>query len=491
MRNKNLILVILVIAIISIIYIKVEKKINFQKEVGKAIISKQEVNAGEENYKDATLNGADPVISGKLIPVTIDKKGKVTYANIKKGWYNYQNKEWANAVILVDNPSLNYKVGSEIKESDIESYFVWIPRFKYKLWNASQADGVYTIDSITDDANSLTSYRMIFGNARLIEIEFEDNKTTKSENKENGEWLTHPAFTLNGKELNGIWVGKFETGYNQGDSGKPITDTKSWNKVGAEQNTEASDKIIVKPNVYSWRNSTVSNFFKSAYNYERDLDSHMMKNIEWGAVAYLSHSLYGIGKEVNVNNNNQVKTGYSAVIGTDQSNYPGTSGNTEKETLPYNTPTGYLASTTGNITGVYDMSGGSSEYMAAYRNLGNNCAADANGILRGDCSGFTSDELTKYAAYLDKYENSTISSYSKRIFGDATGEMGSFYVYYESSNSWYHNSWYADFSDFIDITNPWFTRGGANNNGLLSGQFGFYRSSGTVSSGATRLVLAS
>ncbi len=490
MKTKKVIISLIILSLLSIIYVKVTKGINFQKEIEKAIISKQEVNANEENYKDATLKGADPVLSGKLIPVTIDKKGKVTYANTKKEWYNYQKKEWANAVILVDNPSLKYKVGSEIKESDIESYFVWIPRYRYKLWNANQADGVYDKSKITDDANSLTSYRMLFGNTRLIEIEFEDNKTPKSENKENGEWLTHPAFTLNGKELNGIWVGKFETGYNQGDSGKPIEDTTSWSPTKARVDKVESDKIIVKPNVYSWQNSTVSNFFKSAYEYERELDSHMMKNIEWGAVAYLSHSLYGIGKEVNINNNNQYKTGYSAVVGTDQSNYPGTSGNTEKETLPYNTPTGYLASTTGNITGVYDMSGGSSEYMAAYRNLGNNCAADANGILRGDCSGFASDELTKYAAYLDKYENSTMSSYSKRIFGDATGEMGPFYLYYDSSSQ-YHNSWYADYSDFIDIANPWFTRGGANYNGLLSGQFGFYRSSGTVSSGATRLVLAS
>ena len=28
--------------------------------------------------------------------------------------------------------------------------------------------------------------------------------------------------------------------------------------------------------------------------YQRELDSHMMKNTEWGAVAYLSHSIYGI-----------------------------------------------------------------------------------------------------------------------------------------------------------------------------------------------------
>ncbi len=481
MKNKrNLILVIMVITIISIIYVKVDKEINLQKEVGKAIISKQEVNAGEENYKDATLKGADPVISGKLIPVTIDKKGKVTYANIKKEWYNYQKKEWANAVILVDNPSLNYKVGSEIKESDIESYFVWIPRFKYKLWNANQKDGNYSIGNITDDANSLTSYRMLFGNTRLIEIEFENNKTNKSNNTTNGEWLTHPAFTLNGKELNGIWVGKFETGYNQGDSGKPIENTTTWTFAKAQVDKVESDKIIVKPNVYSWRNSTVSNFFKSAYNYNRDLDSHMMKNTEWGAVAYLSHSLYGIGKEININNNNQYKTGYSAVIGTDQSSYTGTAGTTSNITLPYNTPTGYLASTTGNITGVYDMSGGTHEYMAAYRPSSTK-----------DESGFTEEELTKYAAYLDKYENATTTSYSKKILGDATGEMGPFYYYFDKDNSKrYHNAWFADMSHFVDSTGPWFDRGGGHTDGVIASQFYFARYTGTTYTYiATRLVV--
>ena len=52
--------------------------------------------------------------------------------------------------------------------------------------------------------------------------------------------------------------------------------------------------------------------------------------------------------------------------GTDQSNYPGTYGVDASKTLPYNTTIGVTASTTGNITGVYDMSGGAREYVAGY-----------------------------------------------------------------------------------------------------------------------------
>lgn len=50
--------------------------------------------------------------------------------------------------------------------------------------------------------------------------------------------------------------------------------------------------------------------------------------------------------------------------------YPGTSGTASTVKLPYNTETGVKASTTGNITGIYDMSGGLWEYMAAYSGVG-------------------------------------------------------------------------------------------------------------------------
>ena len=38
----------------------------------------------------------------------------------------------------------------------------------------------------------------------------------------------------------------------------------------------------------------------------------MMKNTEWGAVAYLSHSAYGSQTSVRINNNSAYITGYAA-----------------------------------------------------------------------------------------------------------------------------------------------------------------------------------
>ncbi len=132
-------------------------------------------------YEDGVINGAKPELSKELIPITLDNTGVVTYANTDEKWYDYTNKEWANAVILVDSPSKNYNVGDVISESDIESYFVWIPRYRYKLFHANQADG--------------TTTKLSESIAQEIEIEFESKDIPVSTGSQDGEWLTHPAFT--------------------------------------------------------------------------------------------------------------------------------------------------------------------------------------------------------------------------------------------------------------------------------------------------------
>ena len=409
----------------------------------------------EKVYTEKLLNGTNPVLSNSLIPVTIADDGKVTYADITKEWYNYEKKIWANAVIL--EQGTNYKVGDVIQESDIQSYFVWIPRYRYKLFNTNNYS-LTTVASRTD----------VESKAQEIEIDFENKDTKVSTGSTNGTWLTHPAFTS--FDTNGFWVGKYETGY------KGATTTSE-----AQVNSNDTNKVIIKPNVYSWRNINVKNIFETSYNYKREADSHMMKNIEWGAVAYLSHSKYGIDKEVNINNNSSYKTGYSSLTTLDQSTYPGVSGDGESYNQSYNTETGYLASTTGNISGIYDMSGGSYEYVAAYiiGQLGE--------------SGFTEDTISNYESkYFDVYStSSTMSSYQYRMIGDATAEMGPFYAYKEKDeNSFYHNSWYGDNSSFIILSSSFFHRGGDFYNGVLAGQFSFSARNGNSYSHASfRIIL--
>jgi len=198
-----------------------------------------------DTYTEEALNGADPVLKENLIPVTIANDGTVTKANIKEKWYSYEEKIWANAVILKDE-NMTYPDGSVIPESNIESYFVWIPRYKYKIFNDSLYNGLTEVDN---------------SKVQRIEVEFESKDVTPSEGNKNNEWLTHPAFTSFGS--NGFWVGKFETSKSNNSSENAV------NPMGVQ----------IKPNVVSWRNIQIGNAFYTSYYYERNLDSHMMKNL--------------------------------------------------------------------------------------------------------------------------------------------------------------------------------------------------------------------
>ena len=420
-------------------------------------------DAIEEIY-NKTINNSScknvsvPKLGEGLVPVTIENDGIVKYADTSKKWYNYCDKIWANAVILEDNTS--YKVGDTIQESDIQSYFVWIPKYKYKLWNVdTPSKGIHEIEIVFDE-NDTTDLEGISCKTPMASGE--------SGNCDNGEYMTHPAFISMG--VNGFWVGKFETGY------------KGATSVATSQvNANDTNKVIIKPNVYSWRNINVYNAFLNSYNYQRNLDSHMMKNIEWGAISYLSHSLYGKGLEININNNSSYKTGYSALPTTNQQTYPGTSGDGQTYNSAYNTEVGYLASTSGNISGVYDMSGGAWEYVSSY----------ITGKLGS--SGFSATTLANYdSKYFDVYNaSSAISTYQYRILGDATGEMGPFKSYLDGDNtSRWHSSWYSDRSDFVDSSYPWFVRGGRYTHGELSGTVYFDRyTGGTNSDGGFRITL--
>ena len=418
----------------------------------------EELYSKAKSEKSCSADVSEPVLKDGLVPVKISDDGTVKYADTSKSWYDYCEKVWANAVILNDGAS--YNVGDTIKESDIQSYFVWIPKYKYKLWNVDTASKkVHEIEIIFDTKDT----------TNVTGVSCKTPMTSgASGNCKNGEYMTHPSFISMG--VNGFWVGKFETGYN----GATSIET-------AQVDSNDSSKIIIKPNVYSWRNITIKNIFEANYNYQRNLNSHMMKNTEWGAVAYLSHSKYGIDYAININNNSDFKTGYSALPSTDQQVYPGTYGSDSTFNQPYNTEIGYLASTTGNISGVYDMSGGTNEYMASYM----------SGQLGS--SGFTSSTIANYdSKYFDVYNaNSTVSSYQYRILGDDTGEMGPFKEYADLDKiARWHSSWYNQDAFFLNLTYPWTLRSGNYNVGILAGQFYFAVNTGESGSFSFRVVLA-
>lgn len=406
-------------------------------------------------YQEDILNGTDPVLQDELIPVTITNDGTVKKANIYDKWYEYANQEWANAVILVDE-NIEYNANDIIPESNIESYFVWIPRFKYKIFDEGNYEG------LTESENA----------AQTIDVIFENKNTPVSNGNTVGEWLTHPAFTS--FNSNGFWVGKFETS---------TTLTSNYN-------VRNGNAVQIKPNVKSWRNIQVANAFYTSYDYKRNLDSHMMKNTEWGAVAYLQHSIYGSNKEVFANNNSNFITGYS----TNTKPTCGYTGNNDECNIycsdnSCNTayPNSNLASTTENITGIYDMSGGAWEYVMSVmldesgapfsgRNEQNNSGFKGSYAEGGNNSLGYDYPLEKY---YDAYEyTDLVNNFKTRILGDATGEIGPFYNEVYNGLQRTVSSWYSDYANYLRIIYPWFLRGGVMGYGTYNGVYAFSQMNG-------------
>ncbi len=443
-----------------------------------------ESEIGEKPYTESILNGTDPVLEEGLIPITINEEnGLVTRADETKKWYSYAEQKWANAVILrdgVEDPGAN----EPIEENDIESYFVWIPRYRYEIFD----DGNY--DSLTTIENK----------AKQINVEFENKDEPVQSGTSVGQMLTHPAFTA--FNTNGFWVGKFETGYN----GANQTTDAEVNPKGEAASIEAAKKVIIKPNVYSWRNIQIAPAYVIGRNYKESLNSHMMKNTEWGAVAYLSQSQYGSREKIRINNNISYLTGYAGkheptigLTGTSEScstnpeacNEYGESekGQDGEVNTEYFNKESVIASTTGNYSGVYDMSGGSWEYVMGAMNDGtgkNKLAAGRdnlyntgfNGTLTIPSNGISTItdgiDLPRDERYYDIYEYGVSNAtYTRGMLGDATKEMGPF----ESKNyaTEYRNvsSWYEQEGWFVYSLDPWMLRGGETRAGIGCGVFAF------------------
>lgn len=482
----------------------------------KVIIDKQKTDAlneinGTEGevglYKESILNGAYPELYSGLVAVTIDSSGVVKKADTTKMWYSYQNKIWANAVILFGEDT--YAPGDVIDESAIKQYYVWIPRYRYQLWNTED-------ETLYPNGTSESS----------INVVFENKKSVPSTGTVNGEWLTHPAFIS--FNTNGIWVGKFETSYNE----STFTDSSTFLK--SNPNTSAAttgSNIIIKPNVRSLTNETVSQFYTLSRQVNSSLNSHMMKNTEWGAMAYLTYSEYGKctnGKceEVYINN---VNTGYSGKTEIFEGQWKegatitGCSASSETASANSNKSScesGYAwnevnnqASTTGNTSGIYDTNGGTWEYMMAVikdssgNPISGRCSKYNSGFngtygcptCNSDTSGLT--ELTNGTVfpsdtrYYDLYTansttlgNDTWYKYDNGILGDATKEIAK---NKENSSGVGIGLWYKDYAYFPSMTSPWFLRGGSWSNGTGAGLLSFHRDPGHAQNrNGFRVVLA-
>ena len=107
------------------------------------------------NLSKVDKSGASmPVLSPNMIPVIYDGTNFVKAEFISEydqDWYNYEEKRWANAVIIKNSERNNYVnivPGTIINDNDILAYYVWIPRYKYKLFNTNLMNLVNTPELI-------------------------------------------------------------------------------------------------------------------------------------------------------------------------------------------------------------------------------------------------------------------------------------------------------------------------------------------------------
>ena len=256
------------------------------------------------------------------------------------GWYNYVartgtednlNSHWANT-----------------KDSK-GSYFVWIPRYAYRI--------VYYADKNSDVETGYYDGRGMVNNQGELQNNLKLEEGIETLEYEGKSYIVHPAF-MNDTEstyshggwsgdLAGIWVGKYETA-----------------------GSSSSDMKIV-PNADP-QNPNISNCYTYSFNYDRDKESHLMKNSEWGTVAYLTHSQYGRnGNEIYINNDRDI---------------------------------------TGNSGG--STAGGCSEYVAAFDNA-------SSSLSPGSSFASTNGQSTPYAT---AYTNGT-KIYEVGKTGDATKEV--------------------------------------------------------------------
>ena len=387
-----------------------------------------------------------PALDNTMVPVKYNTETKnwIVCSKDDAEWYNYEvqssttesggSSKWANVMLtddivvekgettydasavkdLLTSNSLQTIVGATVTTEG--SMLVWVPRYAYRITYKNSSGEVFGYSDsrgiVTKDGKTPSSYQTpttsINVNGSIGSTKYEY-------------YRPHPAFETDldqggwSSRLTGIWVGKFEA-------------------------TGSTSEVTVKSSLSSLRNKTIGTFWQSAKdNFKaKTSGSHMMKNSEWGAVAYLTESKYGRNTTaVTRNTDSGYYTGGASTAGAYKDNI--------------------LQSTTGNVYGIYDTVGGAWEYVASY--IANN--QNSYGYQFASNAG-TSDskndktESTKYATVY-KY-NTTSDSWNNnynlnlnKVFGDGTTET--------SASGDGTSSWRSAFSNFVCGSVPFFGRG--------------------------------
>jgi hypothetical protein len=393
--------------------------------------------------------------------------------------------------------------------------WVWIPRFAYKITYYTDSNKTTVSETKTQYGSidvvflvGTTDYYYKDGGLQKAQRATSDNTAPTT----NGDKYTvHPAFTdessidyANGgwnSELTGIWVAKFEAGLPDNSSDSKVTVTgKSQVYYPVFQGLKYSYNYIDISTVYTLSQAIAKEGNPYGLS-STSTNSHLMKNSEWGAVAYLSQSQYGLnGTNILINNvnyngtkqsvkteNNKVYavTGYSAGEKANEGENTLTSSITlgdtvtgSKTSYAWYTTEGVTASSTGTIYGIYDLSGGAWEYTASYVANGNNLLGNGTALTTSASSSvgkkyvvvYVNGEGNAVIADTDTDEQKRIkylqANYEENVkIGDAISET--------SIAGTGNKSWYSDASNFAGGGTPFFKRGGGWNGTSTAGLFSF------------------
>ena len=320
------------------------------------ILTSKEVN---NNYRDNLILITDNLVSGynNFYPMTTD---------------NYYKSS---------------PLGTTIKDSDINEFYVWIPRFKYRLWNVTGEPNISSYDAYTKGIDISFEKNKESGGSIYCKDNIcysDEERTISLTQNDNDKYYTPSSFT-NNEELLGFWVGKYEV------------------SNGCKDNclTNSSDLTIL-PNQESWRNNNLSNYYETIKG--KGNSYHIIKNSEWGTISYLSHSKYGICSNMKCTEITSNNTYISGKEGKD--------------------------STTGNIYGVFDMAGSASEFVMANYTSTNSLALNNSNFKYN---------VTIPSTDYDLYSGTNF------ILGDATKEI---LLTQSSTGSWDNN--YSIFIDKVN-----------------------------------------
>ena len=371
---------------------------------------------------------------------------------------------------------VNAKVGTEIPMNDINTMWVWIPRYTYTyLYTKTPEEIKIKFESGTNSSGTINCIDAVASSGTSSQTCADANGNLKAGTSTH----THPAFTFGDDELGGLWVGKFES---------------SATEIPTSGSTSESI-VVIKPNVNALTYKALSYMFRDARQMEKasnvygfpqsssttfnwngnltgdtnKIDTHIMRNAEWGAVAYLSHSKYGrctdgTCEEITTNNCSDKITG----IGADEVSAGQSSTTCTTDKNKYNGESGVKASTTGNVYGVYDIAGGSFEYT-----MGN--MVNSSNQFYTSSAGNWSTSTHPLEKYYDKYTyNTNMTAYARGRLEDAVKLMMPSVVS--------GNTWYSDYARFPYSSDPWFRRGGGYYSGVSAGAFGFSYSNGNANS---------